>query len=339
MKKSTKIILPALALLVLGTTAAATSTVAWFAANGTVKATGMEVVCQTSHNLIISNTDPNTFTDGAENYYGSSVASANDRAANLMPASTGATVLEAKTPGYVKGNKYSTTDSAADKFFYTKEATTIDAVSGNVVAGSEIVATTASEVANTHFAQHDFWVANSAKSVMQIKIDDLKVTTKTGAKLEKAITKALRVGIVYQDRTVTVSGSENGMWSGIYHASPNDPIKEATLSYQGFIKGGTIGAVPNGDGTTYMDNGQSPAAMSELVSSTLVPDNADIIIGKIKSTETAVSSAADYEWSKFTVYVWYEGQDKNCTSNNAMSIEDVKIELALTASQAQQSQN
>ena len=54
MKKSTKIILPALALLVLGTTAAATSTVAWFAANGTVSATGMQVQCATSKNLIIS---------------------------------------------------------------------------------------------------------------------------------------------------------------------------------------------------------------------------------------------------------------------------------------------
>ena len=53
MKKSTKIILPALALLVLGTTAAATGTVAWFAANGVVSATGMEVQCDVSKNLLI----------------------------------------------------------------------------------------------------------------------------------------------------------------------------------------------------------------------------------------------------------------------------------------------
>ena len=41
--KKTKVIIPALGLLLLSTAASVTGTVAWFAANGTVSATGMEV--------------------------------------------------------------------------------------------------------------------------------------------------------------------------------------------------------------------------------------------------------------------------------------------------------
>ena len=56
-------------------------------------------------------------------------------------------------------------------------------------------------------------------------------------------------------------------------------------------------------------------------------------MGQIKPTINAVTSAKDYVWSKLTVYTWYEGQDEHCTSNYAMSVENISIELSFTANE------
>lgn len=54
MKKS-KVLVPALAMICVSTAAAVTGTVAWFAANKTVTATGMKVKAETEGSLVISN--------------------------------------------------------------------------------------------------------------------------------------------------------------------------------------------------------------------------------------------------------------------------------------------
>lgn len=308
MKKSTKIILPALALLVLGTTAAATSTVAWFAANGTVKATGMQVQCQTSHNLIISNTNPTTF-DGStdEEHYGSSVVTTNNGAHYLMPSSTATSVLKSANPS----------------FFYAAEGSKINAVSGAIGVDSVL---TAAENNNEYYAQHEFWVANSAEDNMNIAISDFKITR--GATASK-ITDALRIAIVYEDNTITIpenGNQSNKMWCTIFTAT-----SDATNSYQGFIKAGKITAVPAGELKTYSS---SDGAISEAVTTKLYSDTKAYAMGQIKPTINAVTSAKDYVWSKLTVYTWYEGQDAHCTSNYAMSVEDISIELSFTANAA-----
>ena len=57
MKKS-KILAPALAILCLSTAASVTGTVAWFAANNVVNATGMNIHAQASYSLVINNEIP-----------------------------------------------------------------------------------------------------------------------------------------------------------------------------------------------------------------------------------------------------------------------------------------
>ena len=56
--KKTKIIIPALGMLLLSTAASVTGTVAWFSANASVKATGMSVQAKASESLVISKTMP-----------------------------------------------------------------------------------------------------------------------------------------------------------------------------------------------------------------------------------------------------------------------------------------
>ena len=56
--KKTKIIIPALGVLLLSTAASVTGTVAWFSANSTVKANGMRVKAKAESALVISETKP-----------------------------------------------------------------------------------------------------------------------------------------------------------------------------------------------------------------------------------------------------------------------------------------
>ena len=59
--KKTKIIVPALGVLLLSTAASVTGTVAWFSMNNFVTATGMEVRAKAENGIVISD-DPDSTT-------------------------------------------------------------------------------------------------------------------------------------------------------------------------------------------------------------------------------------------------------------------------------------
>lgn len=310
MKKSTKIILPALALLVLGTTAAATGTVAWFAANGVVTATGMQVKCATSKNLLIANVDPkaSTTTNWTKDVnYGASVKTVKDTLKELSPSSTAVSVLKDNAK----------TDAAGGKFFYANGTGKIDAVSGAVLNGAEVAI---AKQEDNRYIQHNFWLANSATADMDISISSFKVTASDNT-LDAPITKALRVGIVYEDK---VKG-EN--WVKIYSV-----LDGFTTPYQGLI---ATAASLNTTAAPYKDGESDSTAVSETVTPTLystaINETTKDAMGSIKSTITAVGSEKDLTWSKLDVYIWYEGQDASCTSNNALTVENISLELSFQA--------
>lgn len=310
MKKSTKIILPALALLVLGTTAAATSTVAWFAANGTVEATGMQVQCATSKNLIISNTDPSDF-DGSSQVgkaYGSSVSTTNIGIKELNPASTTNTVLASATPSL---------------FTLENDPTTVDAITGELKSGAKIKPAVAAGSGDSSgdYAVHHFWVANSAKTDMNFKVGSMTVTPKGTA----AITKALRIAVVYQDKTVT-GVDANQYKVQIYVTDPNT----TTVKVQGLKAVEAEGITIKND--AIYNKGGDIALTEEQVANIYGADYSSL--GKIAKTENAVTNVSQYVWSTLDVYVWYEGQDENCTSNNAMSVQQLGISFTFDANQA-----
>lgn len=313
MKKSTKIILPALALLVLGTTAAATGTVAWFAANGVVSATGMQVRCATSKNLLIANVNPKEVSGGTwekDVNYGASVKTVKDTITELSPSSTAPTVLGDNTK----------TDTSGGKFFYASGAGTIDAVSGAVLKGAKV---DIAEQSKNRYVQHEFWLANSATADMAIAISSFKITTTDPDNIvDAAITKSLRVGIVYEDKVADTN------WVKIYSV-----LTGFTAEYQGLI------AATNSLNTTvkpYTD-GDTSTAVSATVKPTLYstvidPENKKMdSMGKIESTTHAVTNETELTWSKLDVYVWYEGQDASCTSNNALTVENLSLELSFQA--------
>ena len=84
--KKTKIIVPAMALLALGTAASVTGTVAWFSLNTSVSLTGMTVHTQVSSNLMIANGAAGTTSVGDANFSSSAVNAIGDKI--LEPVST-----------------------------------------------------------------------------------------------------------------------------------------------------------------------------------------------------------------------------------------------------------
>ena len=308
MKKSTKIILPALALLVLGTTAAATGTVAWFAANGVVSATGMEVQCATSKNLIISNTLPSSITGENNGRYGSAVSTTNTGVKTLSPASTTNAALASATP-----TLYNVVDNP----------TYIDAVTGGIKTGATIEKSSpvvkGAGPASGRYAVHNFWVANSANIPMDFKVGSLTVTP-TG---KAAITKALRIAVVYQDQATTKDTSTYQVQ--IYVVAPN----EGTVEVQGLNAVEAAGVKL--DGSKICANDGKIEITAKQTANIYSADSSSL--GKIKETNHAVENLTGYVWSTLDVYVWYEGQDENCTSNSAMTVESLNISFTFEAYQ------
>ena len=85
--KKTKVIIPALGLLVLSTAASVTGTVAWFSANATVTATGMTVTAQSDSKLLVINYGA-TFDNTNE----STTAASTHAATNLYPVAPATTL-------------------------------------------------------------------------------------------------------------------------------------------------------------------------------------------------------------------------------------------------------
>ena len=306
MKKSTKIILPALALLVLGTTAAATGTVAWFAANGVVSATGMQVKCATSKNLIISNTLPSSITGENNGRYGSAVSTTNTGVKELSPASTTNKALASSAPGL---------------FTLVNDPTTVDAITGELKSGAKIKSAVAAGSGDSagDYAVHHFWVANSAKADMDFKVGSLTVTPKGTA----AITKALRIAVVYQDQA---TNKDNDTYQvQIYVTDPN----EGQVKVQG-LKSVEADGITIKSNAIYDKAGSN--ALTEEQTANLYGASSSSL-GKIAKTENAVSNVSEYVWSTLDVYVWYEGQDPNCTSNNAMTVQSLNIDFTFEAYQ------
>ena len=69
--KKTKIIIPALGILLLSTAASVTGTVAWFAANSKVSVTGMQVKTRVSNNLLIDDFDQGNWATNDSSFSGS----------------------------------------------------------------------------------------------------------------------------------------------------------------------------------------------------------------------------------------------------------------------------
>ena len=264
--KKTKIIIPALGMLLLSTAASITGTVAWFSMNTTVTATGMQVQAKAQAGLVISNASNGT--------YDASATTVKTTCAQLLPGSTAdfATWL----------TSVSTNPGSAN----TQQAYT---------AG---VAWTANNV-DAHYVLHDFYIRSSSATALTVA--SLNVNSVTATRIPQQgeseqepvalsnLSKALRVGVNF----------ENSSNHYIYA-----PISGAITSY----------TVQNAAGA-YDANART--SVTALSGSTVSSDTS-----KTQIPGNTANGLHAY------VYIWFEGEDANCISNNIIAnLDEIAVDV------------
>ena len=259
--KKTKVIIPALGLLLLSTAASVSGTVAWFAMNTTVSATGMLVQAKAEEGIVISST--------ANGTYAASVDLQETNAHELYPTSTWNC-----SDWY---HSVSTNPGAAN-----------DGQAYSAVASAD---------ASQYYVSYSFFIRSSAASAITVASLNVQSVTVTGATQE--LSKALRVGVVFE------SDATNPKTAYIY-----GPVTGATASYS---------VHKSDDG-----NNAHTKAVSALAGNTV-------------SNCTGVTSipANTAAGTQANVYVWFEGEDAACKSDNIVAnLENLTVGVSFTFTRA-----
>ena len=169
--KKTKVIIPALGILLLSTAASVTGTVAWFSANTTVSATDMQVKALAQQGIVISNGYIPEGGTAADMVYSYTAATVNTDLAELKPASTGDLV----------------------HWYYS---TSNDPATANT--GALYTGVTASDKAD-YYAEHNFYIRSSTGDAIttdKLVMKNVSVKKADGTPAAQDLSASLRVGVL-----------------------------------------------------------------------------------------------------------------------------------------------
>ena len=183
--KKTKIIIPSLGLLLLSTAASVTGTVAWFAANATVEATGMNIKATSNNQFLQIQTSAASWSETDAQ---TTVAVNNSPVAELLPTHVANSVAT--------GGATFTAYSGGSTFTF------IEAFSDDPTAYQ--AATIYSEVASGDIANYalktDFKVRlkpnAGATTAPNLKVSDVTVTANASNEIADGLLNAVRVFVV-----------------------------------------------------------------------------------------------------------------------------------------------
>ena len=323
MTKSFKKLIPAIAMLLLSAVLMGTSTYAWFSMNTKVTATGMQVQAKAESGLLIS-------ADLTAESWANSDASTYASAISMVPTSTktgaagewyhNSSTSADNATGSTYIGVYKTLSAAADSDSNIQVATT-DLKDGDGVAevtyknGSVAGYTAADDTA--YYLRNEFYLKSSGgnlviggdgtKDYEKLAIKDVTVTNTAGS---PALDASLRIGIKVGSANMVIlapyaAAAGTGSGTGTITYALNGTAN-ATTAYKGLITA-TAPAV-----TTYNANVDTGFVGTIPASTT--------------NTPTVVS-----------IYIWYEGEDVNCKSNNITASLDaltVSVSFVLTSTAA-----
>lgn len=296
--KKTKIIVPALGVLLLSTAASVTGTVAWFSMNNFVTATGMEVKAKAENGIVISNA-------ASGSTWKETAASAHSDTLALKPTSTatGATWVHSTSNDAADENTendYELLNIAVDSTYGAGYVNDNDNANYQYEAGGS--GETAYEADSTYYSLHSFYVKSSAEAITKtIYITNVKATlpdTQNSANLNKA----LRV-------LVKLNGNDDTakVYSPVY-AAANYSVATSAGKYDTEQEGAATRAsvTPiNASGT----NGLIAEASQQFLANQAIP----------ASSGTPL---------RFDIYLYFEGEDPNCISNNlTASLDNIQVEV------------
>ncbi len=283
--KKTKIIVPALGVLLLSTAASVTGTVAWFSMNNFVTAEGMNVKAKAENGIVISN------AAAANGSWKDSATSLHTSTLEVKPTST------AKAATWV----HSTSNDAADENTgnaYAVLTTAVDSTTGAGYVDENTNSTYDSATDSVYYSMHSFYIKSSAQAIENtLYITNVKATLPTTQNSEN-LNKALRVLVRLNSDADTAK-----VYSPVYAAAGYSVATEAG-AFDTVAK--TTVTPINASGT----NGLIATASQEFLPDQDIPAN-------------------DGTPLQIDVYLYFEGEDPNCISNNLTATLD-SINVSVT---------
>lgn len=296
--KKTKIIVPALGVLLLSTAASVTGTVAWFSMNNFVTATGMEVKARAENGIVISKA-------ASGDTWKETAVSARTTTLALKPTSTatGATWVHSTSNDSSDentGNNYDLLSLTLD------ETTGAGYVNDNGQTGYQNVgggeAPNAYEADSAYYALHSFYVKSSAEALQKtIYITNVKATASGTA--SEDLDKALRVLVKLHE-----NDSSAKVYSPLYAATSYNVATTAGASSVATTAVTPIAANQASDGLV-------ASASQTFLTNQAIP----------------ASSGTPLQ---FDIYLYFEGEDPNCKSDNlTATLDNIQVEVTFGTQQ------
>ena len=291
--KKTKIVVPALAVLLLSTAASVSGTVAWFSMNNKVSVTGMSVTTKVSSSILISGTNADAASYGDELNQ--------TRTGVLEPASTVNGVdyfytTNAVTSGDAKENVYKSYSEAeitdnpltdgADPDWSNALANTNAGKTHYDVLFNNAYGFTGADTAHVSYAYIDYTfylkATNTSNATTHLRMTECLMKYANGAISEKA----WRVAVFSQEVTAYAQNI----------SAPASGDKKTMLALSGAAN---------------FDGNQAVASTTGLGS---------VTYGTAASLLDV--AAGDTAWQKVTVRLWLEGEDTTCNNETFAELVD-----------------
>lgn len=298
MKKFKKLI-PALAMLLVSASMMGTSTFAWFSMNREVSATSMEVRAVAEQGILI-----NEVAAAADTNW-DNVATANQTASTaaslLYPASTadGATWYHAastKSSSAAAAASGQKSDDIVGDYETLGSLVAITSMTKSATAGSEAKRETmgASATATAgYYVHYEYYLKSSGQAITLANANSGDQYVSVKSVTATATAAVDGSGSTNLNKSLRVGVKLN---SAFYIFAP---VTGYTESY--YVAAGTTATAPIA-GTTST------------------------------ATDLATLPASNQDGAKVDVYIWYEGEDANCMTDNATAaqLDDIKIDIVFS---------
>lgn len=302
MKKS-KILIPALGILVLSTAASITGTVAWFSVNNSVTVNGMQVTTKVSSNLLIAETN-------AEDQFGSALTQG--RVGTLEPASSNNGV-----------NYFYTTDANADGSKHAPLTGT------NSIAFSSYDESTGTALANAGAGKEKYDAGfNTAY------LGDVTVTTSNVVYGYMDYSFYLKATNASEDKTAEIRMTKCNL---LYNNAALAGDSAAGLAWRVAVFSVDTEKETAVDNDVSTTNNKSILALSgaqyfesgKAAASATTRDSVSNFGTAVKVKTGLAAGGTIYE--KVTVRLWLEGEDKSCNNDTYAKLTNSwKLDLAFS---------
>ena len=309
--KKTKIIIPALGMLLLSTAASVTGTVAWFSMNSFVNATNMNIKAKAENGIVIATTmDSATWTDTADHNISTALA--------VYPTST----KDGSTWVHSSSNSANAATSNGNYTMLSADANWgFDATTGagylnkNGLDNYQTTAGTAEGYTDkydeAYCLKQSFYVKSSAEAISKnIYITKVSVTsTNNSVDLDKSLRVLVKHSTTAKVFAPSYAANAEGLtYSVCTSITPDDPetpsINEYAASKESVTAIGASGVTVN---TLFLSNQAIPAY--------------------------SANSSTNPTPLQFDIYLYFEGEDANCKSANiteTLSSLSVEVEFGTT---------